>query len=83
MASEQTDLKAEDKSPDGEQPAGWRNLIRVHAAAELLPLMEPEDLRALGEDIEANGLQMPIALLCDDTADPQVLDGCSRLDAMA
>jgi hypothetical protein len=35
----------------------WRDLIKVHPAAELFPLMAPEELKALAEDIKANGLK--------------------------
>src|SRR5215216_2203690 len=37
----------------------WRDVLPVHPAADLFPMMSPEDLRALGEDIKANGLKHP------------------------
>jgi hypothetical protein len=40
--------------------------------------MSPDELRALGEDIRANGLRLPIAI----TSDRKLLDGRNRLDAM-
>jgi hypothetical protein len=36
---------------------GWRDLIQVHPAAELFPMMSEDELRELGNDIEKNGLQ--------------------------
>jgi hypothetical protein len=60
----------------------WRELLPVHPAAELFPRMSPDEMKALGEDIKANGLQSPIAFLKGKDGTPQVLDGCNRLDAM-
>jgi hypothetical protein len=34
----------------------WRDVQPIHPAAELFPLMAPDELRALGEDIKKNGL---------------------------
>ena len=56
----------------------WRDVLPIHPAAELFPLMTPAELRELGEDIKANGLKLPIAI----TSDGQLLDGRNRLDAM-
>jgi len=49
--------------------------------------MSTDDLRALGEDIRANGLQTPIVLYQDGDDDDapesySILDGRNRLDAM-
>jgi hypothetical protein len=30
----------------------WRDVLPIHPAAELFPLMSPGELRALGEDIK-------------------------------
>src|SRR5262245_51972785 len=61
----------------------WRNNLPIHPAAKLFPLMSPDELRALGEDIKANGLTSPIALWQTDEKTPvMLLDGCNRLDAM-
>jgi len=57
----------------------WRDVLPIHPAAELFPLMTPAELRELGEDIKANGLKLPIAI----TGDGKLLDGRSRLDALA
>jgi hypothetical protein len=55
----------------------WRDLLPVHPAAELFPMMSEEELRALGEDIKKNGLREGVALL-----DGKLLDGRNRLEAM-
>jgi hypothetical protein len=55
----------------------WRNVIAIHPAAELLPLMSEAQLRELGEDIKKNGLRAPIC-----TYRGALLDGRNRLDAM-
>jgi DNA-binding transcriptional regulator YhcF (GntR family) len=38
----------------------WRNFLKVHPAADLFPLMSADELKALGEDIEENGLTSPL-----------------------
>jgi len=59
------------------KPKSWRDLLPVHPAAELFPMMSEEELRALGEDIKKNGLREGVTLL-----DGKLLDGRNRLDAM-
>jgi hypothetical protein len=61
------------------QKRSWRDLLPIHPAADLFPLMAPDELRSLGEDIARNGLQSPIKLY---GAEPVLLDGRNRLDAM-
>jgi hypothetical protein len=71
-------------------PKSWRDVIKIHPAAELFPLMSPEELRALGEDIKAHGLRNPIVIstggcsrfAADRHANSCLLDGRNRLDAM-
>jgi ParB-like nuclease family protein len=63
----------------------WRDVLAIHPAAELFPLMSPDDLKALGEDIKKNGLTTPIAIV--STKDTKgwhykLVDGRNRLDAM-
>jgi hypothetical protein len=57
--------------------ASWRNVLKIHPAAEIDPLMSEAELRALGEDIKKNGLQSPVTIY-----DDQLLDGRNRLDGM-
>jgi hypothetical protein len=47
--------------------------VKTHPAAELFPMMPDQDLRALADDIAANGLNQPIV-----TFDGQILDGRNR-----
>lgn len=67
----------------------WRDVLKIHPAAELFPRMTEDELRELGKDIKKNGLKSPIALWSPghigDGAKPRqryVLDGINRLDAM-
>jgi len=55
----------------------WRDVLPVHPAAELLPMMSKAELKELGEDIRKHGLHEKVALL-----DDMLLDGRNRLDAM-
>ena len=38
----------------------WRDVIKVHPAADLFPMMSEAELRELGEDIKKNGLKTDI-----------------------
>lgn len=38
----------------------WRDLITIHPAAELFPMMGDEELRALGDDIKKHGMKQPL-----------------------
>ena len=60
----------------------WRDHLKVHPAADLFPLMSPDELRALGEDIKKNGLRTKIAVIVGDDGEPYLIDGRNRLDAM-
>lgn len=64
----------------------WRDVLPVHPAANLFPLMSQDDLRELGEDIKAHRLTSPIVLWHDKGEDGYsrywLLDGRNRLDAM-
>src|SRR5215471_6537024 len=63
--------------------SSWRDTLPVHRAAELFPLMSPDELRALGEDIVKNGLTSAIVLWQPDPKSPMyLLDGRNRLDAI-
>jgi len=72
------------------EPKSWRDVIKVHPAADLFPMMMPDELKALGEDIKRNGMTAPIVWWTEREADIektpppkyQLLDGRNRLDAM-
>jgi ParB-like chromosome segregation protein Spo0J len=78
LAPAATDTKAEQKT-------SWRDLIKIHPAAELFPMMSEEELKELGEDIKANGLKLPLVFYDDGRGGEGIslLDGRNRLDAMA
>jgi N6-adenosine-specific RNA methylase IME4 len=63
----------------------WCDVLPIHPAADLFPLMATDELRELGEDIKKNGLTSPIAIVTRKDAKGwhyQLLDGRNRLDAM-
>jgi len=70
----------------GQKPASsWRDVLPIHPAAELFPRLSPDELKTLGEDIKANGLQVPIVVRVEKLGDEwiyQLLDGRNRLDAI-
>lgn len=66
----------------------WREVYKVHPAADLFPMLPEDELRKLGEDIKANGLKENIVLWSPKTngdfpSDYFLLDGRNRMDAMA
>ncbi len=76
------DLKIQPQPPDPQAaPKSWRDVLPIHPAAELFPLMAPDELKALGKDIAKNGLTSPIVLWFDGKG-KLLLDGRNRLDAM-
>ena len=64
--------------------------MKIHPACDLFPMMTPDELKALGEDIKRNGMTAPIVWWTEREADigktpaPEyyLLDGRNRLDAM-
>ena len=62
--------------------ASWRNDLKIHPAAELFPLLPPDELRTLGENIIKNGLHVPVALWSDGKSPALLLDGRNRLDGI-
>ncbi len=63
---------------------GWRTVYKVHPAADVFPMMSEEELKALGEDIRANGLKHPIIVWHPPTRRDlaELIDGRNRLEAM-
>ncbi len=59
----------------------WRDVYPVHPAADVFPMMNEDDLRKLGEDIERNGMLWPI-ITTPVGEKTYVIDGRNRLDAM-
>jgi hypothetical protein len=77
------------------KPPSWRDVsvLPIHPAADLFPLMNDDELAALGADIRKNGLREPITVMrqyrrrADGKFDLHeydlvLLDGRNRLDAM-
>jgi hypothetical protein len=62
-------------------PRTWRDVITVHPAADLFPLLGEDELITVGNDIRANGLIIPIAIQVEKDG-VILLDGRNRLDAM-
>ncbi len=64
----------------------WRDVLKIHPACELSPLMSQVKLKELGEDIKANGLVHKISYIVrplpDEDQELIVIDGRNRLDAM-
>jgi len=61
----------------------WRDVLPIHPAAELFPLMSPDELKALGEDIKAHGLTTSSIAIWEKRGDPlMLLDGRNRLDSL-
>lgn len=57
--------------------ASWRDLVKVHPAADLFPMMGELELAALALDIEKHGMQTLPVFLGD-----QLLDGRNRIAAL-
>jgi hypothetical protein len=75
--------------PKSTKSPSWRDILPVHPAAEIFPLMSPDELRALGEDIKKHGLREPVVLFAEEggggiyrETEQLLLDGRNRLDAM-
>src|SRR5262249_19024288 len=67
----------------GRRPMSWRDVIKVHPAAELFPMMSEAELRELGEDIKKSGLKNRIVFWGSRPGEEAfLLDGRNRLDAM-
>src|SRR5258708_7264713 len=64
----------------------WRDVYKVHPAADLFPMLPEDELRKLGEDIKANGLRENIVLWSpgrqEDNQAQYLLDGRNRLAAL-
>jgi hypothetical protein len=70
--------------PEPAKGKSWRDVLPVHPAADLFPLMSPNELRELGEDIKKNGLLTPIVVWSptEGSEEQYLLDGRNRVAAM-
>jgi hypothetical protein len=74
---------SQDRSRSTRRPKSWRDDLPIHPAAELFPLMPPDELRALGENTKKNGFTSSSVLWRPHPQAPvQLLDGRNRLDAI-
>jgi hypothetical protein len=61
----------------------WRDVLKIHPAADLFPLLPAPELKALGEDIRKHGLRIPTIWWRDPgSRQLYLLDGRNRLDAL-
>jgi hypothetical protein len=68
---------------DSDQPRSWRDVLPIHPAAELFPLMTKDELRELADDILKNGLREKVDIYEEkDETGLCVLDGRNRMDAL-
>src|SRR5262245_18311412 len=66
----------------GAMTKSWCDVLPIDPAAEPFPLMTPDELQALGEDIKKNDLKIPVTVWGGKGKPLQLLDGRNRLDAM-
>jgi hypothetical protein len=69
-------------------PFAWRKYLKVHPAADKVPMMSQHDLVEMADDIKANGLRAGITILGKrpdrpGQGLPVLIDGRNRLEAMA
>lgn len=62
----------------------WRDVLKIHPAADLFPLLDPEQLDQLAADIQKNGLLQPVTICTpiEPYGTPVLVDGRNRLDAL-
>jgi hypothetical protein len=77
-----TDTKPAGTNNTSSPPFRWRDVLPIHPAAELFPLMNEAELRELADDIEKHGLTELVCLYDDQELGVCVLDGRNRLDAL-
>jgi hypothetical protein len=59
----------------------WRDVVTIHPAADLFPMLGDAELRELGEDINRHGLREKIKIVVRDK-EQILIDGRNRLAAM-
>ena len=76
-------IMADAKTNPSKRKSSWRDVLPIHPAAALFPMMTPDELKTLGEDIRKQGQRVPIAVWkAQKRSRPELLDGRNRLDAM-
>ena len=57
-------------------PSPGGDVLPIHPAAELFPMMSADELRELGEDIRRYGLRVPVVVWKEQKHfPPQLIDG--------
>lgn len=66
------------------KPTSWRDWLPIHPRADRLPLLPPDKLRAMADDIKKPGGLRLSAVFWRRPSDgePELLDGRNRLDAL-
>ena len=62
--------------------ARWRQMLQVHPAADVFPLLGKEDVVALAADIKKHGLKQPVLIIEGKDGHAVLIDGRNRLDAL-
>jgi hypothetical protein len=68
----------------------WRDVLKIHPAADVWPLLKSDKLAELADSIDANGMRLPIVIwypgkkriVCESESGVLLLDGRNRLDAV-
>jgi len=60
----------------------WRQVLSIHPATELFPLLGADELSELAEDIKKHGLRESAVLYDDPKLGPCLVDGRNRFDAL-
>ena len=60
----------------------WREVFKVHPAADVFPMLGDAELTDLAADITSNGLQEPVVMWSPDDNAEWLIDGRNRLAAM-
>jgi len=68
------------RDPAAPKRKSWREVLPVHPAAELFPLLSKEELKGLSDDIKKHGIRTNLAVWESDEG-RFLLDGRNRLDA--
>jgi ParB-like nuclease domain len=64
------------------KPTTWRDVLAVHPAADMFPLLPPDELKELAADIRKNGVLESVTILQDADGKHVLLDGRNRYDAL-
>jgi N6-adenosine-specific RNA methylase IME4/ParB-like chromosome segregation protein Spo0J len=68
--------------PTSPKNKSWREILPIHPAADMFPLMSRSELKELADDIKQHGLRQPVCIVEDDRGYKVLIDGRNRLDAL-